>query len=428
MQASFNKSPKRHGNRSLRLTAVFGALSLLSTTMLLPIGALHAQTREGFPWSLFGSSQEQKPQQESTEPVAPQENKAVEPQRVQAPVPQVSTEPSVVPSPPRRPAGLAGENVVPVKPPVSEEQAAPKQTTEKSSLFGFAHRPLEADKFVPYTQPAQVPLQPKKSEASKETKQNMPISPAVKPQPESQSAEPDQQQPPPVQEAQPVQTPDSPRPVNVPLPPPAPKRDIRTQQSQSEEANPQAQTIAPPPSMTTVPPPAALPPPSTLTDRQVVERANRFFNNVNTMQANFVQIGGDGKRLTGTFYLERPGRLRFSYNAPSSMEIVSDGKNVAIRDSKLNTSDVYSINQTPLKFLLRDPINLGSDLKIIEIERDPTGIQITLEDTNTIGGTAQITLFFDSQLQGLTRWQIYDAQGFTTTVSLSQIKIARRGG
>ena len=82
-----------------------------------------------------------------------------------------------------------------------------------------------------------------------------------------------------------------------------------------------------------------------------------------TLAGDFVQIGGDGRRLAGKLYLQRPGKIRFEYDAPATIEVVADGSSVAVRDRKLATQDLYSIAQTPLKFLLRDRIDLGQDIR-----------------------------------------------------------------
>lgn len=163
-----------------------------------------------------------------------------------------------------------------------------------------------------------------------------------------------------------------------------------------------------------------------LPNSAIVERANAYFTNLNTLVADFTQVGGDGRRIGGTLYLQRPGKVRFDYDAPSSLEVIADGRSVAVRDSKLATQDLYSISQTPLKFLLREQVNLGRDIKITGITAEPNGVRINLEDTSTLGGTSRITLFFDPEVQNLNQWRIVDAQGFQTVVVLNKVEKGRR--
>jgi outer membrane lipoprotein-sorting protein len=158
-----------------------------------------------------------------------------------------------------------------------------------------------------------------------------------------------------------------------------------------------------------------------LSERDIVERANAYFTNLDTLIADFIQIGGDGRRVGGTLYLQRPGKARFEYEKPSSLEVVADGSSVAVRDTRLATQDLYPISQTPLKFLLRERFRLGDDVRITAVAHDGDAASISLEDTSMLGGTSRITLFFDPQVEGLSQWRITDPQGFHTTVMLDNV-------
>ena len=167
---------------------------------------------------------------------------------------------------------------------------------------------------------------------------------------------------------------------------------------------------------------AAAPDRPALTDKAIVEKANAALNSVTSMTADFTQVGADGRKLTGIMYLQRPGKLRFEYQKPSTLEIVSDGSTVLVRDRKLNTADPYPISQTPLKFLLSSRIDLAREAKVTAVAADADGVRVSIEDSTTLGGTSKITLSFDPEITALKRWRVVDPQGFTTTVSLSDIE------
>ncbi|MET7242630.1 outer-membrane lipoprotein carrier protein LolA [Methylobacterium sp. EM32] len=157
----------------------------------------------------------------------------------------------------------------------------------------------------------------------------------------------------------------------------------------------------------------------------VIERANAYFNGVTTLTGNFVQIGADGRKIGGKLTLAKPGRLRFDYDQPSSLEVIADGTSVAVRDRKLATQDLYFISQTPLKFLLRDKIDLARDLTVTDVSAEPGGIRIVLDDRSTLGGTSRIALYFDDAMKTLSQWRITDPQGYQTTVLLSNLQRGR---
>ena len=207
--------------------------------------------------------------------------------------------------------------------------------------------------------------------------------------------------------------------VTAPLPP---SRPVTAESHEAPEPHPIA--IAPKPIVTAAMGPVALRQP--LPNDVVVERANAYFTNLSTLVADFTQVGGDGRRQGGTLYLQRPGKVRFEYDPPATLQVIADGRSVAVRDRKLATQDLYSISQTPLKFLLRERVNLGQDIRITGIINDGDSVRINLEDSSTLGGTSRIALYFDSQVESLNQWRIVDAQGFQTVVVLGRIERGRR--
>ncbi|MFV0279848.1 MAG: outer-membrane lipoprotein carrier protein LolA [Rhodoblastus sp.] len=156
-----------------------------------------------------------------------------------------------------------------------------------------------------------------------------------------------------------------------------------------------------------------------------IDRATAYLNSATNLIADFVQVGADGRRSEGKLYVKRPGRLRFEYAQPATLEIVADGTSVAIRDRKLATQDMYFISQTPLKFLLKDKIDLRRDVKILGVSDTKNGVVISIEDKATFGGTSLIKLIFDSRTFALKQWQVTDPQGYETLVSLFNVDLAQ---
>jgi outer membrane lipoprotein-sorting protein len=169
---------------------------------------------------------------------------------------------------------------------------------------------------------------------------------------------------------------------------------------------------------------APKPPPMSAAD--AVARANDYFNQARVMNADFVQIGPDGTRSEGELYVVRPGKMLFKFSPPGKLEIVADGRSVAVRDQKLGTQDLYFIGQTPLKFLLSDNIDLAKDTKVKHVEVDENAAVIEIEDKAAFGGTADIALVFDPESFALKQWTVIDAQGFQTVVSLFNIDLVSK--
>ena len=173
--------------------------------------------------------------------------------------------------------------------------------------------------------------------------------------------------------------------------------------------------------------PAARAPEAPIMDRETaIVKANTYLNGAGARVADFVQIAADGRRSEGKLYVQRPGKMRFEYAKPATLEIVADGTSVSIRDRKLATQDLYFIKQTPLKFLLKSNIDLTKDVKILAVEGDAKNVSITVEDKATFGGTSRIKLIFDPKSFSLKQWQVTDPQGYETLVSLFNIDLGRK--
>ncbi|WP_337269401.1 outer membrane lipoprotein carrier protein LolA [Oryzifoliimicrobium ureilyticus] len=144
------------------------------------------------------------------------------------------------------------------------------------------------------------------------------------------------------------------------------------------------------------------------------------FSAVTTMQGEFVQFGPRGEQTDGKFYIERPGKLRFNYNDPSPIRVISDGRNVAIGNLKMKTWDLYPLSKTPLSLLLAQKIDL-SDGSVKSVKQEPDLTTIVLGN-KTIFGTSTITMMFDSKTYDLRQWTITDNQGKDTSVMVTNVK------
>jgi outer membrane lipoprotein-sorting protein len=163
-----------------------------------------------------------------------------------------------------------------------------------------------------------------------------------------------------------------------------------------------------------------------LSEEAALERVNVYMNSFRSLIADFTQFGADGRKYEGKLYLQRPGRMRFEYRPPATIEVISDGTTVAVRDKRLATQDNYLIGQTPLKFLLKEQIDLKRDVKVIRVTSTAELIRVTVEDKATLGGTSRITLHYDPKANRLRQWVIVDPQGYETSVQVANLETGRR--
>ena len=160
--------------------------------------------------------------------------------------------------------------------------------------------------------------------------------------------------------------------------------------------------------------------------RALLDRISLYLSSVQTMVGNFVQIGPDGGRTEGTFYIQKPGRVKFAYNPPSPIDIVADGSSVVVRDRKLATQDLYPLSQTPLRYLLADRIDLLRDTDVTNVSSDDTFASVTIEEKQLVVGTSRLMMMFDAKDLTLKQWTVTDPQGFDTTVAVYNLDSAKK--
>ena len=151
-----------------------------------------------------------------------------------------------------------------------------------------------------------------------------------------------------------------------------------------------------------------------------IQRAENYLRNLSTVQADFVQKASNGSELTGTFFLNRPGKLRFEYNEVDDF-IVADGLFIYFYDSELQEQSNAPIGQTLADFLLRKDLSLTKDLTVKNIVRHNNQQIFTLlqKDDEQSG---QVKLFFSEAPFTLQKWQVIDATGITTEIALSNMQ------
>jgi outer membrane lipoprotein-sorting protein len=208
----------------------------------------------------------------------------------------------------------------------------------------------------------------------------------------------------------------------VPIPKPAPKgRDVQISASEG-----QRRTITA--GATQIPNPVIPDPrrniPTTLfatfDDKQKAQAAkiSTYLSSLQTVVGNFVQVGPDGTKTRGEFYIQKPGKVRFEYEPPNPIAIIADGSMLAVRDRKLATQDIYPLSQTPLRYLLSDRIDLMKDTNVVSVTADDLFISITIEERQLLLGTSRLLLMIGAKDGQLKQWTVTDPQGYDTTVAV----------
>ncbi len=168
---------------------------------------------------------------------------------------------------------------------------------------------------------------------------------------------------------------------------------------------------------------AAPPKPAALSDQDRADlgRVEGYLNGLRTATATFLQVSDNGGVARGKFYLSRPGKMRFEYEPPTPVLMVSTGGSLVYYDSLLKQTSYLPLDSTPLGLLLRDNLKFGGEVTITKLERGPGTIRLTLVQTKDPDQGVLILTFSDRPL-ALKQWTVIDQQHKATTVTLMELQ------
>src|SRR6266849_4320227 len=160
--------------------------------------------------------------------------------------------------------------------------------------------------------------------------------------------------------------------------------------------------------------------------RAQADKVSQYLSSVQQMSGKFAQVGPDGTRVKGDFFIQKPGKVRFEYDPPTPIEIVADGQSVVVRNSRLATQDLYPLSQTPLRFLLSERIDLLRDTNVVGIRSDDVFVTIVIEEKQALIGTSRLMMMVGAKDFQLKQWTVTDPHGYDTTVAVSHLESGKR--
>jgi outer membrane lipoprotein-sorting protein len=156
-------------------------------------------------------------------------------------------------------------------------------------------------------------------------------------------------------------------------------------------------------------------------ERAILVEISQRLSGIKTMNGEFVQFDPNGAERQGRFFIARPGRVRFQYDPPDALSVISDGESVLVFDKKLQTYDLWPLSQTPLRLLLDSGLDLATSNKVTRVSIAPDLIEVELYDkTRFTSGT--LTLVFNRSNYELRQWTVRDEQDLETLVVLYNVE------
>ena len=147
-----------------------------------------------------------------------------------------------------------------------------------------------------------------------------------------------------------------------------------------------------------------------------------YLNNLTTLEAEFKQWDPNGALTTGNLYLQRPGLIRMTYDAPSQLVILADGETLFFADLATGDLSYAPLHQSPAAFFLEAPINFQKGFKVEEFSVKNNRVKLTIRRKGDDDIGARSLVFQQSPTLKLIQWIVLDAQNKKTIVNLENIQ------
>ena len=159
----------------------------------------------------------------------------------------------------------------------------------------------------------------------------------------------------------------------------------------------------------------------TAQDKIDLKRVEDYLERLSTLKSSFLQTSSNGNVASGKLFISRPGKLRFEYDPPASILMISDGIFLIYIDKDLDQVTHIFLKSTPVNFLVREDIRMDGDITVTKITRSRGLLRLTIRDTDEPGKGSMTLIFADKPL-ALRKWTVIDAQNVRTNVMLAGVE------
>ena len=147
----------------------------------------------------------------------------------------------------------------------------------------------------------------------------------------------------------------------------------------------------------------------------------KFFKNLTTLDANFIQVSPSGNVSNGKIYLDLPGKLRIDYENPKNLLITCQGFWIVIQDRDAKTTNHIPVKSSPFGILLENKSILNNENIKTEYSIKAGIVSLKINDQKN-DKKGSLVLEFSENPFSLKKWIIQDSLGENTTVLFQNAK------
>jgi outer membrane lipoprotein-sorting protein len=158
-------------------------------------------------------------------------------------------------------------------------------------------------------------------------------------------------------------------------------------------------------------------------DAVAIANVEKYLTSLSTLVASFNQIENDGRTATGKFFLKRPGKMRWQYDPPAPILLVSNGTTITYYDSDLDQVNYLPVDESLAGFMAEPVIKLESDsIHLTDFKWKDGTIRATIVRKDAPEEGSLTLVFLDKPIT-IQKMIVRDATGQKTTINLEDGRI-----
>ena len=155
--------------------------------------------------------------------------------------------------------------------------------------------------------------------------------------------------------------------------------------------------------------------------KQDMQKIETYLNNITTLVAPFIQTSDVGEVNRGTFYLSRPGRLRWEHLLPEKIVIIVKDKLLTYYDYQLDEISYVNLDEGLADFLARENIRFDrGEIEILSYDKNDEEISVTIAQKGR-QGEGILTLVFSHPEIELRALEVIDTVGKKSVIKFQGI-------
>lgn len=154
--------------------------------------------------------------------------------------------------------------------------------------------------------------------------------------------------------------------------------------------------------------------------RQQVIMAEEYLNSIKNLSASFIQTDEHGNIQKGTFYLYRPGKMRWEYIDPNEILIIINNKNMVHYDKKLDQVSYFCSRNDFINLLVKERIDFESEKIFVKsLKYNNTRLKLIL---GKVDGPGTLTMVFSKTPFQIKKLEIVDDAQTQVEITLLDIE------